>query len=284
MENNFLSKPKFLNCNGQLMNLSTPRIMGILNVTPDSFYDGNRYFSETKIRERVEAMISEGADIIDIGAMSSRPKAEMLDETTEWERLQKVLPFIKSYVPQICFSLDSFRAAIAKRAVEEYGIGMINDISAGEMDAEMFETVAKLNVPYVIMHMQGTPQTMQENPEYKSVTQDIVRYFAKKTAELKRIGVNDIIIDPGFGFGKTLAHNYQLMAELDDFKVFELPLLVGVSRKSMIFKLLNITPDEALTGTIALNTAALLKGANILRVHDVKEAVQVVRIVKGIKA
>ncbi len=266
------------------MNLSTPRIMGILNVTPDSFYDGNRYFSETKIRERVEAMISEGADIIDIGAMSSRPKAEMLDETTEWERLQKVLPFIKSYVPQICFSLDSFRAAIAKRAVEEYGIGMINDISAGEMDAEMFETVAKLNVPYVIMHMQGTPQTMQENPEYKSVTQDIVRYFAKKTAELKRIGVNDIIIDPGFGFGKTLAHNYQLMTELDDFKVFELPLLVGVSRKSMIFKLLNITPDEALTGTIALNTAALLKGANILRVHDVKEAVQVVRIVKGIKA
>ena len=265
------------------MDLSIPRIMGILNVTPDSFYDGNRYFSETKIRERIEAMIEEGADIIDIGAVSSRPRAEMLDETEEWERLQKVLPFIKSYVPKICFSLDSFRAGVAKRAVEEYGIGMINDISAGNMDTTMFKTVANLNVPYAMMHMQGTPQTMQKNPKYHDVTQDIIRFFADKLAQLKLLGVNDIIIDPGFGFGKTIDHNYQLMAELDNFKIFELPLLIAVSRKSMIFKLLNISPDDSLPGTIALNTIALLRGANILRVHDVKEAVQVVQVVNKLQ-
>ena len=283
MENNLLSKPKFLNCNGQLMNLSVPKIMGILNVTPDSFYDGNRYFSEKEIRKHIETMIDDGADIIDIGAVSSRPNAEILNEAQEWERLQKVLPLIKTYLPQVCFSLDSFRAAIAKRAVEEYGIGIINDISAGNMDKTIFKTVAALGVPYIMMHMQGTPQTMQKNPHYKDVTQDIIRFFAQKVAELKLLGINDIIIDPGFGFGKTLDHNYQLMAELSDFKIFELPLLVGISRKSMIFRLLNITPEESLSGTIALNTVALLNGANILRVHDVKEAVQVVEVVAKIK-
>ncbi len=254
--------------------------MGILNVTPDSFYDGNRYSSEKKICERIETMINEGVDIIDIGAVSSRPGAGMPDEKTEWERLQKVLPFIKSYLSKVCFSVDTFRSGIARRAVEEFGVAIVNDISAGNMDVAMFKTVADLQVPYIMMHMQGIPGTMQKNPDYQDVTQDIIRFFAEKTAKLKLLGVNDIIIDPGFGFGKTIDHNYQLMAELGNFKIFELPLLVGVSRKSMVFKLLDISPEESLSGTIALNTAALLRGANILRVHDVREAVQVVAVVK----
>ena len=265
------------------MDLSSPKVMGILNVTPDSFYDGNRYFSEAKIRDRIEAMIEEGADIIDIGAVSSRPGADMFDEDTEWKRLHKVLPLIKNYLTKICFSIDTFRAIIAQRAVREFGIGMINDISAGNMDEMMFQTVANLNVPYVMMHMQGTPQTMQDNPEYDNVSQDVIRYFAEKVAKLKLLGVNDIIIDPGFGFGKTIDHNYQLMRELNNFKIFDLPILVGVSRKSMIFRLLNITPEESLPGTIVLNTMALLQGANILRVHDVREAAQAVAIIEKCK-
>jgi len=265
------------------MDLSSTKVMGILNITPDSFYDGNRYFSEAKIRDRIEMMIEEGADIIDIGAVSSRPKADMLDEKTEWERLLKVFPFLKNYLTKVCFSLDTFRANIAKQAVEEFGIGIINDISAGNMDKAMFKTVASLNVPYIMMHMQETPQTMQNNPQYDNVTQDVIRFFAEKLAQLKLLGVNDIIIDPGFGFGKTIDHNYQLMAELDNFKIFELPILVGVSRKSMIYKMLGITPEKSLPGTIALNTVAILHGANILRVHDVLEAKQVVAVVEKFK-
>ncbi len=254
--------------------------MGILNVTPDSFFDGNRYLTEKEIKEKIESLIENGANFIDIGAISSRPEADLLDENTEWERLQKVLPLIKNYLTETYFSLDTFRACIAKRAVEEYGISIINDISAGNMDETMFQTIAGLQVPYIMMHMQGTPLTMQKNPYYKDVTQDIIRFFSEKVAKLKLLGVNDIILDPGFGFGKTIDHNYQLMADLENFKIFELPLLVGVSRKSMIFNLLDISPEDSLSGTIALNTVALLQGANILRVHDVKEAVQTAAVVR----
>jgi len=283
MLNTFLSPPEFINCNGKLISLLVPKIMGILNITPDSFYDGGYYRTEKEIRKRIETMIEEGADFIDIGAISSRPWADILDETTEWERLEKVLPMIKDYVSEVCFSIDSFRANIVKRAVNEFGVGMINDITAGSMDNNMFQIVAELQVPYIIMHMRGIPKTMQIDPEYNNVTVDIIRFFSKKIAHLKLLGVNDVIIDPGFGFGKTIEDNYQLLRNLDSFKVLELPLLVGLSRKSMIYKLLDTTPDDALAGTIVLNTLALLNGAAILRVHDVKEAVQMIRIIEKIK-
>ncbi len=279
MPKSFFNKPKTINCNGELVSLSTPLVMGILNLTPDSFYDGGKYTTENSIRTHLESMIEEGASIIDIGAVSTRPKSSLLTENEEWERLMKVLPFLKNYSSQVYFSIDTFRATIAQKAVYEYDVAIINDISAGELDKKMFETVAQLNVPYVMMHMQGTPQTMQDNPYYDDVTQDIIKYFSTKVAQLKLMGVNDIILDPGFGFGKTLEHNYELMEKLDDFKIFELPFLVGVSRKSMISKVLEITSDESLNGTTALNTVLLMKGADILRVHDVKEAVQAVKIV-----
>lgn len=264
--------------NGQLMNLSTPKVMGILNVTPDSFYAGSRKETTSDIAYRVEQIITEGADMIDIGAYSSRPNAEHVSTKEEMARLRKGLEAIREVAPEAIVSVDTFRADVASMCVEEYGAALINDISGGQMDERMFDTVARLNVPYIMMHMQGTPQDMQLHIHYNHLRMEIMQYFALKVQELYARGVKDIIIDPGFGFGKTLAHNYELFKHLEDFKLFGLPLLVGISRKSMIYKLLDSSPEEALNGTTVLNTIALTKGADILRVHDVKACVEAVRI------
>ena len=276
--------PKYINVNGRLMDLSEAQVMGILNITPDSFYANSRKQTEEEIILRVRQIIDEGASIIDIGAYSSRPNAENITPAEELKRLRFGLEIIHRIAPDAVISVDTFRAEIAEACVEEYGVAIINDIAAGEMDAKMFETVARLNVPYIIMHMHGTPQDMQLTPHYENVVKEVFMYFAEKVDKLRSLGVKDIILDPGFGFGKTLEHNYELLNYLDDFKIFELPLLVGVSRKSMIYRLLGTTPDEALNGTSILNTIALMKGANILRVHDVKEAVETVRIVKTMQS
>ena len=276
--------PKYINVNGRLMDLSEAQVMGILNITPDSFYANSRKQTEEEIILRVRQIIDEGASIIDIGAYSSRPNAENITPAEELKRLRFGLEIIHRIAPDAVISVDTFRAEIAEACVEEYGVAIINDIAAGEMDAKMFETVARLNVPYIMMHMQGTPQDMQLTPHYENVVKEVFMYFAEKVDKLRSLGVKDIILDPGFGFGKTLEHNYELLNYLDDFKIFELPLLVGVSRKSMIYRLLGTTPDEALNGTSEVNTIALMKGANILRVHDVKEAVETVRIVKTMQS
>lgn len=272
--------PYSIQVNGRLMDLSVPRVMGILNVTPDSFYAGSRKQTERDIAERVEQLMEEGADIIDIGAYSSRPNAKDVAAEEEMERLEKGLRIIRQLAPDAVVSVDTFRASVAQRCVGEYGVAMINDISAGELDSCMFETVACLGVPYIMMHMQGTPQNMQVAPHYDNLIQDIMTYFARKIQALRELGQKDIIVDPGFGFGKTLEHNYELMNCLERLKILELPVLVGVSRKSMVYKLLDITPDESLNGTSVLHTIALLKGASILRVHDVRACREVVRIVE----
>ena len=264
--------------NGQLMDLSTPKVMGILNVTPDSFYAGSRKETTSDIVNRVEQIITEGADMIDIGAYSSRPNAEHVSTKEEMARLRKGLEAIREVAPEAIVSVDTFRADVASMCVEEYGVALINDISGGQMDERMFDTVARLDVPYIMMHMQGTPQDMQQHIHYDHLRMEIMQYFALKVQDLHSRGVKDIIIDPGFGFGKTLAHNYELFKHLEDFKLFELLLLVGISRKSMIYKLLDSSPEEALNGTTVLNTIALTKGVDILRVHDVNACVEAVRI------
>jgi len=247
--------------------------MGILNVTPDSFYDGGKYNNTVAILDRVSQMVKEGVDIIDIGAYSSRPGASDVSEEEEISRLDTALSLIRPQFPNVMISVDTYRASVAKIMVEKHQVDIINDISGGDMDVNMFETVAKLNVPYIMMHMQGTPQNMQNNPNYSGdVVCNVINSFSKKVEELKNLGVHDVILDPGFGFGKTLEHNYTILKRLKDFDIFELPLLIGISRKSMIYKQLNITPQESLNGTTALNMVALQNGASILRVHDVKEA------------
>lgn len=275
---------KYINVKGQLMDVSEPRVMGILNVTPDSFYSESRLQTVEKIAARVVEIVNEGADFIDIGAYSSRPNADHVLLEEEMSRLRMGLEVITDVCPSIPISVDTFRADAARMCVEEYGAAIINDISAGEMDSRMFSTVAKLGVPYIIMHMKGTPQTMQQAPHYDNLVKEIFQYFARKIHQLHELGLKDLILDPGFGFGKTLEHNYGLMECLEDFSLFDLPILVGISRKSMIYKLLGATPEDALNGTTALNTIALMKGANILRVHDVKEAVETVRIVQQMKS
>lgn len=279
-----MKTPLYINVNGRLMDLSEPQVMGILNVTPDSFYAGSRSETEKDIVQRLHQIIDEGASIIDIGGYSSRPNAEHISAEEEMNRLRNGLEIIRKHSPNAVVSVDTFRADVAKMCVEEYGVAIINDISAGQMDEQMFPTIAKLGVPYIIMHMKGTPQDMQVSPQYDHFLKEIFYYFSEKVQKLRDLGVKDIIIDPGFGFGKTLEHNYELMNHLEEFSLFELPLLVGVSRKSMIYKLLGTTPEEALNGTTALHTIALLKGANILRVHDVKEAVESIKIVQKMKA
>ena len=269
--------------NGQLMDLSTPKVMGILNVTPDSFYAGSRKETTSDIVNRVEQIITEGADMIDIGAYSSRSNAEHVSTKEEMARLRKGLEAIREVAPEAIVSVDTFRADVASMCVEEYGVALINDISGGQMDERMFDTVARLDVPYIMMHMQGTPQSMQQHPHYDNLLKEVFLYFARKVQQLRDLGVKDIILDPGFGFGKTMEHNYELLSHLEEFRIFELPLLVGVSRKSMIYRLLDITPQEALNGTTVLDTICLLKGADILRVHDVKEAVETVRIVQAMR-
>lgn len=277
---------KYLNVNGRLLDLSTPCVMGILNVTPDSFYSGSRMQTEGEIEARIRQILEEGAAIIDVGAYSSRPNADHVSAEEEMNRLRLGLDVLRRTAPDAIVSVDTFRADVARMCVEEYGVAIINDIAAGEMDADMFSTVAELNVPYIMMHMQGTPQNMQQHPHYDNLLREVFLYFARKVQQLRDLGVKDIVLDPGFGFsfGKTLEHNYQLMAHLEEFRLFELPLLVGVSRKSMIYRLLDTTPQEALNGTTVLHTLALMKGADILRVHDVRQAVEAVRIVEAMKA
>lgn len=267
-----------LNCSGKLLSLETPKVMGILNATPDSFYVGSRTQTELELAERVLQILSEGGAIIDVGAYSTRPGAADVSAEEEWERLANALQVVRREAPEAILSVDTFRAEIARRCVETFGVSIINDISGGDADAEMFDTVADLRVPYVLMHCQGTPQTMQQAPSYKNVTAEVITDLSRKVRQLRQRGMRDIIIDPGFGFGKTLEHNYTLLRQLEDFRIFDLPLLVGVSRKSMITKPLDITADEALNGTTALNAFALMKGAHLLRVHDVKAAVEVVKL------
>lgn len=272
-------EPLTLNLGGELVSLSRPLVMGILNVTPDSFYSGSRTQDKEEIANRVNTIVSEGADIIDIGAYSSRPNAEDISPEVEMKRLSTGLDIVRKLYPEAKVSVDTFRADIASRCVKEYGVQMINDISGGTLDNRMFETVGELKVAYVLMHMRGTPQTMMQQTRYEQIIPEMLYYFAERIARLESLGVNDIVIDPGFGFGKTLDDNYQLMNRLDEFARIGLPLLVGISRKSMIYKLLDKTPEESLNGTSVLNTLALLGGADILRVHDVKEAVETVKIV-----
>ena len=274
---------KYINVNGRLMDLSSPRVMGILNVTPDSFYADSRMSSEEQIVSRVHQILREGADIIDIGGYSSRPGADNVSIQEEMARLRKGLQILYRELPDAVVSVDTFRADVAKMCVEEYGVAIVNDISAGQLDERMLTTVAALNVPYIMMHMQGTPQQMQQNPSYDNLEKEVFLYFAKRIQQLRDLGMKDIILDPGFGFGKTLEHNYQLLAHLEDFSIFELPLLVGVSRKSMIYKLLGIEPQDSLNGTTVLNTISLLKGANLLRVHDVRQAVETIKLVSKLK-
>lgn len=274
---------KYLNVNGQLLDLSVPQVMGILNVTPDSFYSGSRMQTEADITARARQILDEGASIIDIGAYSSRPQAEHISPEEEIKRLRVGLEVVNRNHPGAVVSVDTFRAQVAEYCVKEHGVAIINDIAAGEMDAQMFETVARLGVPYIMMHMQGTPQSMQREPHYENLLREVFLYFARKVQQLRDLGVKDIVIDPGFGFGKTLEHNYELMAHLEEFSIFELPLLAGVSRKSMIYRLLGGTPQDALNGTTVLDTIALMKGADILRVHDVREAVETVTIVTAMR-
>lgn len=273
---------KSININGELLDFSTPLVMGILNVTPDSFYSGSRKQSGGEIVERVRQILKEGGKIVDIGGQSTTPTSAWISAKEELERLEPALQLIRKEFPDTILSIDTFYSEVAKPAVEKYGVNIINDISGGQIDDNMFETVARLNVPYILMHMRGTPQTMQQHTRYDNFIQDILYYFSEKISKLNLLGVNDIIIDPGFGFSKTTDQNYQLMAYLKYFNIFDVPILAGVSRKSMIYKLLECTPQESLNGTSVLNTFALLSGANILRVHDVKEAVECVKIVEKI--
>lgn len=259
-----------------------PLIMGILNVTPDSFFDGGKFTSEIQWLEHTQQMIDEGADIIDIGAYSTRPGATNVSEKEEMERLVNVIKSVRKQFPEVLISADTFRASIASKAIDA-GANIINDISGGTMDEMMFSTIAKLKVPYILMHIQGSPKTMQQNPQYENVTEDVLNFFTGKLKELKDLGVSKVILDPGFGFGKTLEHNYQLLEDLEKFNSIGSPVLVGFSRKSMVCKLLNIRPKEALNGTSVLNTIALEKGAKIIRVHDVKEAKEAVMIVEYFK-
>jgi len=267
-----------INCNGNLIDLSQPKVMGILNITPDSFFDGGKYKEEIAIIERVRKMLDEGATFIDVGGYSSRPGAAHISEEEELERVVPVVELLLANFPGIIISVDTFRSAVAKACVLK-GAAMINDISAGEMDSNMFSVVADLQVPYIMMHMAGTPQNMQSNPQYGNIVNELLRYFSEKTQQLKLLGLKDVLIDVGFGFGKTLEHNYELLQQLSLFKTLDFPLLVGVSRKSMLYKPLGITADKALNATTVAHTLALVNGASILRVHDVKEAVEAVKIV-----
>lgn len=273
---------KTINIKGGLLDLSTPLVMGILNVTPDSFFEGSRKETEQQIIDRVSEIINQGGTIIDIGGQSTRPTSTLLPSKEEIKRLKFALTVINREFPEAILSVDTFYSDVARFSVEEHGVAIINDISGGEIDKEMFKMAAKLNVPYVLMHMRGTPQTMGTFTDYDNLIQDIFYYFSKKIAELHFLGVNDIIIDPGFGFSKTLDQNYELMASLNGFSIFEKPLLVGVSRKRMVSGLSETTPAESLNGTTVLNTFALHNGANILRVHDVKEAVEAIKITEKI--
>lgn len=275
----FLNRKQTLNCKGKLIDISKPSVMAILNITPDSFYNKSRVSNVAEALKQAEKFVKAGAKFIDVGAYSSRPGAADVSEKEEIERLVPIVEAINKAFPETLISADTFRAKVAEEAINA-GAHIINDIAAGNLDDKMFETMAKLQVPYIMMHMKGTPQNMQDNPSYENVTKEVFSYFSEKISKLKSLSVKDIILDPGFGFAKTLDHNYELLRNMQMLNFFELPLLVGFSRKSMITKALNIKTEDALNGTTVLNTTALLKGANILRVHDVKEAVECVELVK----
>lgn len=268
-----------INCKGTLVDLTKPKVMGILNVTPDSFFDGGKYKNERDILIQAEKMLGEGATFIDVGAYSSRPGAKHISEEEELQRMLPVVELLIKNFPEIIISVDSFRSRVVEESINA-GAALVNDISGGKMDEQMFETVAKLQVPYIMMHMQGTPQNMQQNPQYENVVTEVVSFFAEQLFKLRQLKVNDVIIDVGFGFGKTLNQNYELLKNISMFKSLDIPILTGVSRKSMLYKLLGITPQEALNATAVANTIALLNGTHILRVHDVKEAVEAVKIVE----
>lgn len=271
---------KILMPGGKTLEWTSPVVMGILNVTPDSFYDGGRYVSEAKIIERIRQIVEEGAEIIDVGAYSTRPGAAYVDEKEELVRLEPAVELIRKYYPHVPVSIDTFRSGVAREISNCLGPVIVNDISGGTLDEEMFSFITASGLPYVMMHIQGTPQTMQKNPVYRDVTQEVKEFFHQRINRFEKAGFTNFILDPGFGFGKTLEHNYELFRHMDTFRELGYPLLVGISRKSMICRLLNQTPEEALNGTTVLNTLALQKGAHILRVHDVKEAVEAVRIVE----
>jgi dihydropteroate synthase len=270
-----------INCRGNLIDLSTPKVMGILNITPDSFFDGGKYKDKNAILKQVDKMLTEGATFIDVGAYSSRPGAAHISEQEELNRILPVVDLLVNNFPEIVISIDTFRSKVADATINS-GAALINDISGGNMDDKMFETVAKLQVPYVLMHMLGTPQNMQKNPVYEDVTKEIISFFAAQLFKLHQLKLNDIIIDVGFGFGKTIAHNFEILKNLELFKSLDAPILAGVSRKSMLYKTLDVSAQEALNATTSANTIALLNGANILRVHDVKEAVEAVKIVEQV--
>lgn len=280
---NFFKKNLTIKLGDTLYDLSSPIIMGILNVTPDSFYDGGKYSEDDLILKRVSEMIEEGVDIIDVGAVSTRPGSKDPGEDEEIKRLEKALKIIRKHYPKIYLSVDTYRSSIAEFVVKEFNVNIINDITAGRYSNDMFSKIALLDVPYIMMHMQGTPETMQINPTYKDLLNDLIDFFKERIIKARETGIRDIIIDPGFGFGKTLEHNYKILKNLEIFEIFELPILVGVSRKSMIYKLLNTTPDNALNGTTVVNTIALMKNVNILRVHDVKEAKEILKIIEFYK-
>jgi dihydropteroate synthase len=274
-----LDKPQYINVKGQLIDLEVPKIMGILNVTPDSFYKGSRFRSEKEIIAGAQRMIVEGADFIDIGGYSSRPGAEDISAEEEKSRVLTAIGYVSKEFPGAIISVDTFRAEIAREAVCEYGAHMVNDISGGDADPGMAKLIAELNVPYIIMHMQGNPGTMHKDPVYEDVVSEILMWMGQKTVSLRAAGIKDIIIDPGFGFGKNSNHNFEILRRLNEFRITGMPLLVGLSRKSLIWKTLGVTPEQALNGTTVLNTIALMKGADILRVHDVKAAVEAVKLV-----
>jgi dihydropteroate synthase len=277
-ENNFFSTNKTLNLNGRLIDLHTPRIMGILNVTPDSFYDGNRYTSDASILKQVEKMLADGATFIDVGGYSTRPGAEEITAEEEQKRVLKAVKNIAHEFPDAFISIDTFRSEVVRAAVDA-GAHLVNDVSGGSLDDAMFKTVAELKVPYILMHMRGTPKTMTQFTVYENLVKDIIDFFHEKISMLQQLGVKDIIVDPGFGFAKTADQNFELLSRLDHFNILGKPVLAGLSRKSMIWRTLGITPEEALNGTTSLNTVALLKGASLLRAHDVKQAAEAIKLI-----
>lgn len=271
-----------INCKGNLLDLSTPKVMGILNITPDSFFDGGKYKTDADFLKQTEKMLTEGAAIIDVGAYSSRPNAVFVSEAEEIERLTPIVALLVKQFPDIILSVDTFRAEVAKAAIEN-GAAIINDIAAGLLDDNMLNVIAETKVPYIMMHMRGTPQTKATLTHYDDIVKEMIFYFSERIAAARSLGINDIIIDPGFGFAKTLEQNYEVLQKLELFQMLEVPLLSAVSRKSMIYKLLETSPQEALNGTTFLNTVSLMKGAKILRVHDVKEAVECITLFEALQ-
>ena len=280
----FLKRKNTLNLNGRILDLAQPVVMGIINVTPDSFFDGGKYKTDKKVVKRAEEILVQGGAVIDIGAVSTQPGKEGISTVEEIDRLLPAVKAVRKEFPDAFLSIDTYRSWVALKVIEECGPCIVNDISGGNFDVHMFETIGKLGVPYILMHMQGTPLKMQENPVYEDIIRDISLFFTERVKQLTKAGVKDVIIDPGFGFGKLLEHNYELLNRLDSFKVFQLPLMVGVSRKGMIYRLLGSNPEEALNGTTVVNILALMGGADILRVHDVREAVEAVRILNMVRS